>query len=367
MRVCSPELGIDPEANLGGAVYDRELLTALADEGVELSILLPEGEPAPEVAGWEITRTPRHKRSYYEYNWIFYRALVETFRRRPFDVLRVHSPYSVGPGALLFAARAGVPTVLHYLHVEPRALWRAVDRVTLARYSHIVAISDATRDQLVTTYGLEPKTVTVARPGVASRFTPAAADPGLRARWGDAAVMVFIGSLIARKNVGTVLRALAILESRGENLRFVIAGTGPDEPALRQEAGALSVAHRVEFLGRVSEAHKIVLLRTADLFVFPSLLEGFGMAPAEAMACGLPVVAFASGPVREFIADRVSGLLVDPGAGAEAFADAIALVLHDERLRQTVRAGGLAQSARLSWRNSAQQVARTYQDVIRAA
>lgn len=367
MTVCSPELGIGPEATLGGAVYDRELLMALASNDVDITILLPGGEPVPDGQSWTVVRTPRHRRSYYEYNWIFYRALVQEFERRRFDILRVHSPYSIGLGALWFARRARVPTVLHYLHVEPRSLWRAIDRMTLGRYAHIITISEATRRELLATYSLDPGRVSVALPGVASRYSPGGADPALRARWAGAHVALFLGSLIPRKNVSLAIDAVAVLRSRGDNVRLVIAGTGPEEASLRTHAINCGIGDHVDFVGRVTEQSKVALLRSADVFVFPSTLEGFGMAAVEAMACGTPVVALDSGPVTEFLENGVSGLGVDPSSGVHGFADAIGVALHDEDLRADLKAGGRRRAEGLTWDRSAKEVARVYREVCHAA
>jgi glycosyltransferase involved in cell wall biosynthesis len=307
-----------------------------------------------------VARTARHRRSYYEYNYIFYRALERAYACDPFDILRVHSPYSVGPGALLFARRVGVPAVLHYLHVEARPLWQAVDRWTLRRYAHIITISAATKADLVRHYGLADDAITVAHPGVSERYSPGDPSTELRSRWGSHPVLLYVGSLIARKNLGLALEAVRDLAARGTPVRLVVAGTGPDETRLRALAGQLGVVAAVEFVGRVSEQLKLALLRSADIFLFPSSLEGFGMAPAEAMACGLPVVALAGGSVGEFVQDGVSGCLVDPDAGVTGFVAAIDALLGDRDLRLRVAQGGRAQTARMTWRRSAAIVRDAY-------
>jgi glycosyltransferase involved in cell wall biosynthesis len=363
LRVCSPELGIDPEANLGGAVYDRELLIALATLDVELSILLPHGESADSSPRWQITRTPRHRRSYYEYNWIFHRALRQEFRRRRFDLLRVHSPYSVGVGALTFARRTRIPAVLHYLHVEPRLSWQMVDRLTLHRYAHVVTISEATRHELLATYHLDPAKVSVVYPGVSDKYSPGSADRELRHRWNDVPVALYIGSLIARKNLQLAILTVARLRTAGVFLRLVLAGTGDDEPRLRGEVERLQLGDRVEFLGRVSENEKLALLRSADLFVFPSTREGFGMAAVEAMACGLPVVALRSGPIVEIMGDGAGGVLVDPGNAMEGFEAAFRRLLTDNHLRDRLRTAARSRAATFSWQRSAEQVLEIYRQV----
>jgi glycosyltransferase involved in cell wall biosynthesis len=364
VRICSPQLGLDPAANLGGAVYDRELLKAMLRPAVELSILLPKGERVDAGAGWEVHRTRRHRWSYYEYNWIFHRALGREYERQSFDLLRVHSPYSIGPGALAFARRTNVPAVLHYLHVEPRRLWQTVDRLTLRRYAHVVTISHQTKTDLLAQYDLAPEAITVAHPGISDSYVPGPPNPALRGQWGDRPVLLFVGSLVARKRVGDAIEAVARLRAEGVPVRLVIVGTGDEAPRLRELADRHGVQNDVEFAGRVDEPRKLALLRTADVFVFPSRLEGFGMAPAEAMACGMAVVAANSGPIPEIIRHGESGWLFDVREGVPALVQAIKLLLGDDERRRRLRAGAIERARTFSWHGSADRVLAVYREVL---
>ena len=362
MRVCSPALGLDPDANLGGAVYDRELLSAMAAEGVRIDILLPEGERIAPRAGWHVTRTPRHMHSYYEYNWIFFRALRRHWRAAPADVIRVHSPYSIGPGALAFARRRRVPVVLHYLHREPRALWAATDRLLLSRYASIVTISETTRDDLIAQYSIPPRQIVVAYPGVSERFRP----PETRAH-GASVTVLHVGALIPRKNLLNAVRAFAAICRTGLDMAFVLAGEGPDEPALRRAAAELGVASRVRFSGRVTEDEKLRLYQEADILLFPSVREGFGMAAAEALACGVPVIGNSRTATREIVRHGISGLLVDDPADVKALGAALADLARDPARRfEYGEAGRRDVRERFSWPSSARQVIEAYGSVLAA-
>jgi glycosyltransferase involved in cell wall biosynthesis len=359
MRICSPQLGLDPEANLGGAVYDRELLTAMTRLGASVDVLIPEGEPVDERIHWNLTRTARHRRSYYEYNWIFLRALRRHWAHRPADILRVHSPYSVGPGALMFARETGVPIVLHYLHREPRRLWTLVDRWTLPRYDLIVTISEATRGDLVA-YGLPPADVVVAYPGVDDRYQPA---EGIRPR-SSPLIAVYVGGLLKRKNLSLALHGIARARARGVDVEMVIAGTGDEELPLRAEAERLRIGSGVRFLGRIDEATKLALLQRADLFLFPSVLEGFGMAAAEALACGVPVIGMRTTSTAEIVRDGESGILLSDPTDAESVALAIATLASSSEMRQRMGAAGRADvRSRFSWTRSAAEVLHAYEAV----
>jgi glycosyltransferase involved in cell wall biosynthesis len=356
MRVCSPQIGVDPAANLGGAVYDRELLKSMVSLGTSVDLLLPRGSRVDETVGWHITRTPRHRHNYYEYNWIFYNALRRQWTSRRADVLRVHSPYSVGPGALLFARQHRVPTVLHYLHREPRRLWTLIDRLTLTRYDLIVTISEATRRDLLA-LGIDEARVALAHPGVDERFAPARRPPASVA----SVRAVYVGGLLKRKNLSLALRGLAQARSWGADVELTIAGAGDQDAALRAEAERLGLGRAVRFLGTVDEATKLDLLQSADLFLFPSVLEGFGMAAAEALACEVPVIGMSTTSTAEIVRDGHSGILLRDRSDVEGMARAIERLASSPETRRRMGAAGREDvRTRFSWTRSAARVLEAY-------
>jgi glycosyltransferase involved in cell wall biosynthesis len=359
LRICSPQLGLDPQANLGGAVYDRELLRAMTSLGAAVDVLLPAGAPVDTNVPWSVTRTPVHRRSYYEYNWIFWRALRQHWRERPADVLRVHSPYSVGPGALAFARTAHVPIVLHYLHREPRPLWTLIDRCSLHRYDLVVTISEATRTQLLAA-GLRPDRIVMAYPGVADTYVP-----GPRPAPGGALRALYVGGLLPRKNLTLALGGIAAARTRGLDVTLDLAGAGEQAGALRAEVDQLGLTAYVRFLGRVDEREKLRLLQQADVFLFPSILEGFGMAAAEALACGLPVVGMRSTSTAEIVSDGRTGILLDDPGDRGAMAAALERLADPAERQRMADAAIRDVRARFSWRESARTVLAAYASVAK--
>ena len=121
MRICSPQLRLAPEATLGGEVYDRETLTRLANLGAEVEVILPRGQPCPSASRLRVTRSPL-ARGYRPpvSNVVFVPQIGALYRRRPFDVLRVHSLRYTGPGVLAARRiyRLPVPVVAHHHHVH---------------------------------------------------------------------------------------------------------------------------------------------------------------------------------------------------------------------------------------------------------
>jgi glycosyltransferase involved in cell wall biosynthesis len=167
------------------------------------------------------------------------------------------------------------------------------------------AISESTRDDLVTR-GVRRERIRVIFPGIdAEHYTP---DPSVRSA---VPLFAYLGRLKKYKGVDIVLRAFASCEIPGATLE--IAGAGEFEAELRRMASSLGVADRVRFLGRISEADKISLLRRAWATLFASPKEGWGITNLEAAACGTPVIASNSPGIRESVRHGETGFLTPHG------------------------------------------------------
>jgi len=199
---------------------------------------------------------------------------------------------------------------------------------------------------------------------------PAAAAE-VRARYGlPERYILYLGGYDQRRNVSTLLRAFAELVRRlgplDEMPYLALAGGLPAvdsdlTPDPRRLVRELGLELQVRCIGRVREEDKPALYRAADLFVFPSSYEGFGLPPLEAMACGTPVVAAEATSLPEIVGS--GGMLVrttDGGAGAEALLS----LWRDEPRRRALAAAALEQAARFSWRRTAQQTLEVYSEVV---
>jgi phosphatidylinositol alpha-1,6-mannosyltransferase len=142
-----------------------------------------------------------------------------------------------------------------------------------------------------------------------------------------------VARMYPRKRLGDLLDAAARLRRRIPDLAVRIVGDGPEHARLRAQAASLGLADTVVFLGAVSRRALAVEYGQAHCFCLPSVQEGFGIAFAEAMAAGLPIVGCRSAAVPEVVPDGRAGLLVEPRR-PEALADALERILTDDRLRK---------------------------------
>ena len=373
MRICSPHCGIAPESGSGGEVYERELLKDLAALGVEIHILLARGKPHDrDVRGWTVHPVwpPKGLR------WpvtplVFPRYIRRLWDQKGFDLLRAHSVRYVGPAALLARRRyrLPVPVVTHHHHLDPSPLNPCLERRVLEASDCVITDSRFARQQLTDELGMATDHVRVVHCGVGRKYRPQPKDPGLLRRWGleDKRVLLSVGPLIERKNPFFALEVLRDLcAALGGEVGLVWMGRGRLRPALERRARELGIDGAVVFTGYVPEAEKVAVLNLADVFVFPSLLEGFPLAPQEAMSCGKPVVAFRVASLPEMVEDGVCGFLTDAN-DRPAFAGRVARLLTDDGLRSRF---GLAAAERIErhfrWDLTVRRVLKIYEEVVDA-
>ena len=237
-----------------------------------------------------------------------------------------------------------MPGMLDYLStVVPRAARRA---------DHVIVTAQATKDDLIALYGLDPAKITVVYSGVPAMFRPVD-DPetlqAVRTRYGlgDAPFVLTVGTLQPRKNHARLVRAFEKVSSR---YLLVIAGeTGWSYEETMQAIEETGQSARVRLIGYVSDDLP-ALYSAATVLAFPSLYEGFGFPPAEAMACGTPVIVSNVSSLPEVVGD--AGLQVDP-MDVDALAVALVRLTEDETLCKELRRRGFRQAARFTWARAA--------------
>ena len=219
----------------------------------------------------------------------------------------------------------------------------------------VVTTSEWSRERLVDLLGIESERVNVVHMGVdLERFTPepTAVDERLPAELGlPARFVVYPANLWPHKNHKRLVEGLA--RARDPELGLVLTGRDYGRlDALRAQAAALGVDGRVLHLGYVEHDALAALYRLAKAMIFPSLYEGFGAPPLEAMACGCPVASSTRASLAEVVGDAV--VEVDPES-VESIANALERVVTDDDTRSRLRSAGLERARTFSWSASAER------------
>jgi glycosyltransferase involved in cell wall biosynthesis len=228
----------------------------------------------------------------------------------------------------------------------------------IRRADTVVALSHFTHQEIQRFYPAAREKTVVVYPGIGSEFHPDAhpdEDAKTLASLGvEQPYLLSVGNIHPRKNLDRLLGAWEQLRQSGQPVpRMVWAGVGRwDSSELLTKAQARGV----HLLGFVEQGSLPALYRQSEAFIYPSLYEGFGLPPLEAMACGAPTLVSNSTSLPEAIGD--AGILVD-ASSIDALAQGVAQVLFDQDLRATLRERGLARAAQFSWEATARQLLET--------
>lgn len=228
---------------------------------------------------------------------------------------------------------------------------------------HVIAVSEATRQDLIKLYQTLPEKISVLYHGVSPEFkaVQAAAKLAVRRKYnlGEQPFILSVGTIQPRKNYQRLIKAFAKID---QPLSLVLAGSkGWHDEAIFDEVARQGLQERVHFPGFVAETDLPALYSAATLFIYPSLYEGFGLPALEAMACGTPVIASKRSALPEVVGQ--AGLLVDP-QDVPAMATAMSEILEDTTLRQKLSEAGLARATKFTWPGMAKKLIKLYQKII---
>ncbi len=242
----------------------------------------------------------------------------------------------------------------------------AITRATVRRADAVIADSENTRRDIIRLLGVAADKVVAIPLGVDDQYRalPAAEIEAFRARQGlPERFILFLGTLEPRKNLTTLVRAYAALRARdAQTPPLVLAGgAGWRYSPLFGLVEELGLKDSILFPGFVPQADLPLWYAAATVFAYPSLYEGFGLPPLEALACGTPVVTSTASSLPEVVGD--AALLADPH-DPEALADALRQVLTRPGLRDDLRQRGLARAADFTWTRTAEVTADVYHRVL---
>jgi glycosyltransferase involved in cell wall biosynthesis len=256
----------------------------------------------------------------------------------------------------------------HYLRLPYSRIGHAWQYALARRADAVIAVSEATKRDVVERLRVPEDRVTVVPEAVDTEFMPPSADAGrelARARFAvPDRFVLYVGQFDPRKNVHGLLRAFAAVAERDKDLRLVIVGDLGKLSSHLREALATERAprDRVVVTGFVDEPTLAALYAGAECLLHAAFLEGFGLTALEALAAGTPVVGYAGGAVAEVVGD--AGLLV-PSGDESALGSALVRFLEDDSLRAGLRARARSRANAFSWDRAADETLAVYRGVAR--
>ena len=289
-------------------------------------------------------------------------------RERP-DVF--HAPHYVLPPLTRCRSVVTIHDCIHlmfpqYLRNRAAYVYARASMWSAAHQAHrILTVSEASKRDILHFFSVPPEKVVVVYNAIEERFavTPSAeAIERVRERYQlNHQFVLYVGNIKPHKNLVRLIEAFAELRKRGfEDLKLLIIGDEISKlPALRRAVHSHKLHKHVRFLGYLEDETLAILYRLASVFVFPSLYEGFGLPPIEAMASGTPVVTSNVSSMPEVTGD--AAVLVDP-YNVESIMEGIERVLTDPALAAELRARGIARAREFSWARSVARTREVYQE-----
>lgn len=291
--------------------------------------------------------------------------LKKTLKENKYDVIHIHSPFTMGRFFARYGKKHGIPTVFTFhtkfkedfvriLHAKPLVgfMMRYI-MTTINACDHVLTVSDGAAEVL-RSYGYK-KEITVIRNGTDLVYPANAAELAAQveekhALAGQKNVFLSVGRIVENKRLDLVLDALKIVKERGVDFCFLVVGDGSYKEKLENKAKDLALADRVIFTGKVMDRALLsgYYLRS-DLFMFPSTFDTASLAPIEAAALKLPSLMTRGCSTAEIVTENRNGFLA--GDTAESWADEICRIVTDENLLTQVK------------ENCYREVYRTWDDV----
>lgn len=359
-------------ANVGIGRYMEtlvEAVVALAPEH-EYTLLMPEGSRHLEHLPPGIRRLHLHSK-YYSLSEQY--EIPRLLRSHGIDLL--HAPHFVVP---LFKTCTTVATIHDVIHlVYPQDInsrigsiyagWMMKQALRIA--DRIITVSEFSRQDIIRRAGGDPDKIRVIYPMLAPRISSASnpsRDADRESVWQRYGIrknfILYMGIFRERKNHLGLLRAFALLLQRGFDLQLVISGPkGPLQEKIAEAARQLRIFDHLVFTGFVAEPDMAALYGSASIYACPSLYEGFGFTPLEAMACGVPAVCHNGTSLPEVCGDAA---VLSDATNAEEFANALERVLVDSELRADLIEKGYRNIRRFTGNDSAVSVLRLYSDLL---
>jgi glycosyltransferase involved in cell wall biosynthesis len=352
----------------GSGIYAKELINHLRQEFPNNEYLAKSAVRKRKNPGQK-TIIDRLLNIYIGTIWEFFTLPVKIFVSHPdiFHALSLQAPIYCNCPLIVTILDPSILLFPQYFNWWFRNHSRYILPLVARRADKIITISEFSKNEIHRYLNIPLEKIVVTYVGVSSLFTkfnsndPRIANFCARNQI-EQPFILHVGSFEPRKNIPALLEAYAILKKKGvcQHSLVFTGGTRWKSSGIISKIEELRLQNDISILGYIPEEELPVLYNAADLLVYPSLYEGFGMPVVEAMACGCPIITSNIASLPEITG--TAGIMVNPNDYNE-LADAISMVIQDSQLKQKMRQQGLEQAKFFSWERCAQQTMSIYKQV----
>ena len=366
MRIVILVYLFPPKWLAGTEIATYNIAKYLARRGHEVHVITSWDEGLPKESfeeGFYVhrIRVPRLKTVGYTLH-----ALRELLLIKELSPDIVHAQ-SIPRGAACILARKlfGIPCVVWGQGSDVYLPWRfkeVVSKFVLGNADALIALTEHMKQKMIEILNRERNCVFVIPNGIDYEFFSGylrKRDSVISKPRNDEKVILYVGRLEPVKGVRYLVQAMRILKDMVRNLKLTIVGDGSERKCLKELVRNLGLEDHVVFVGRVPHDKIPEYMASADVFVLPSLSEGFGMVVVEAMAMGLPVIASRVGGLPEIIKDCENGFLVEP-RNPRDIAEKIILLLTNDDLRVYMSKRNTEEARKYSWEKIVEKLEKVY-------
>jgi N-acetyl-alpha-D-glucosaminyl L-malate synthase BshA len=279
----------------------------------------------------------------------------------------VHSQgVQMGVPAFLAKTFFGISYIVYCRGSDVYLPWKfkkIISKVVLNSADKVIALTEDMKEKLQINY---KKNIVVLPNGIDLKKFEGFSKQGMRDNFkigSDEKIITFVGSFKLVKGVKYLIEAFAIIFKRNSEVKLLLIGDGPERKNLKNMVETHNLTLSVDFMGNVANQKIPEYLSISDIFVLPSLSEGFPSVILEAMASGLPIIATRVGGLPEIIKEGENGFLVDP-KNSNQIADKAVLFLENSRLREKISGNNKEKSKEYNWENIIEKLVKVYLEVI---
>ena len=301
----------------------------------------------------------------YEAHTVSGYKLLKTLKKQKKKEPFIQTIHGVLADEYIKATQRGSPTIQTKL--ANIVMWKLskLEKQAAEKADIIITISKYTQNKIIQLYEIEKEKIRIVPNGVdIQKFKPRKNLTRIKRQIGinNRQCVLFVGWLIPRKGLSFLVQAAKHIIKEKEQTAFVIVGDGPQKNQLISYLEKNRIRKNFIFLGDIKDETLPLIYNCAEVFVFPSVQEGQGIALLEAQAVSKPVITFNTGGVRETILNQKTGLLVEPNS--KELANAIIKLLKNEEMRNKMgKKGREFVSKNFSWEKSAKKLLETYKEV----